>query len=213
MKNRRLNTDKGYINHQKEFFRMNILRDNSDKFDSLRLKIAGYASQQHKNKTVLEIATGHGYQAAALGKVGFSKIVAIDLVPERIKECKRQFPSNKIDFRVADASSLPFKDKFFDASVVSAALHDMPTKVKYEALREMVRVTKNTIVIFEPRTFVNPLYASAYGLAASIVDESLNISEYVADDLGKILTVLGLKIIKDELVWHNSLNIKVCSLH
>ena len=114
-----------------------------------------------------------------------------------------------IKFQVMDAANLSYRDKFFDCSTVSAALHDMPTAVKRKAILELVRVTQNTIVIFEPRTFKNPFIAFIYGIIGEILDESLNFKEYVKDDLSILFQDHNFDMIKDENVWYGILNIKV----
>ena len=213
-KNRKLATEKDYISHQKEFFGAPIVEKinySGDKFHKFRRKIARYAFD-NKGEKALDVATGYGFQANALKKVGFNEVVAIDIVPERIKRCKRLFGNKGIKFHIADASKLPYDDKYFDAVIVSAALHDMPTKVKRKVISELSRVSKNKVIIFEPRTFKNLFLAWFYGSIGSFLDESLNFKEYVKDDLNKILHDNNLKIIKNENVWYNILNIKVCEV-
>jgi len=208
LKNRSLNTANDYARHQKEFFSITFLRNKSDKFHKVRKKVAEYALNG-KNKKALDIATGHGFQAKALMDIGISDVFAIDIVPERIESCKKMDQNKGIKFQVMDAANLSYRDKFFDCSTVSAALHDMPTAVKRKAILEIVRVTQNTIVIFEPRTFKNPFIAFIYGIIGEILDVSLNFKEYVKDDLSILFQDHNFDMIKDENVWYGILNIKV----
>ena len=214
-KNRKLATEDGYIIHQKEFFGAPIvdkINYSGDKFYKFRKKIAKYAFNG-EGKKALDIATGYGFQAKALKDVGFKEVIALDIVPERIKRCEKLYGKEGIAFKVGDATNIFYPDNYFDVVTVSVALHDMPNKVKRKAISEMSRVSKNLVIIFEPRTFSNPLVAWLYGTFGGLLDESLNFKEYVKDDLDKILRDNKLKIIKNENVWHNLLNIKVCKIY
>jgi hypothetical protein len=111
-----------------------------------------------------------------------------------------------------DATRLAFPDKHFDCATISAALHDLPSEIRCQVVSETVRVTKNVIVIFEPRTFRNPVMIWVYGTIGQMLDESLNIKDYVRDDLGELLARNDLRIIKDETVWHRVMNISVCKI-
>ncbi len=210
LKNRKLNTTTEYLKHQKEFFRFTIHNDKSDKFHQIREKIAQYAFNG-KNKKCIDIGTGYGYQAVALKKAGVKKVVGIDIVPERIEHAKK-ISKERITFQVMDAMKLQYPNRYFDCATVSAVLHDMPTDTKRKVIAEIVRVTKDRVVIFEPRTFKNPFIAFIYGTIGSILDESLNFKEYVKDDFEKLLKDNNFEIIKDENVWHNIMNIKVCKV-
>jgi len=211
IKNRRLANDKEYLVHQKEFFKYSLLRDRSDKFESLRKRIADCALEGGNNMA-LDIATGHGSQAKTLKDAGFRKVIAVDLVPERIQYCQEYYKNCGIDFLVMDATKLDFPERYFDAVVVSAALHDMPTRIKEKVISEMARVSKKMVVIFEPRTFKNPIIAAVYGFLGNLADESLNFFEYVKTDLNTSLERNGLRILKDEVVWGGIMNLKVCEV-
>jgi len=211
LKNRNKNNEKEYILHQKEFFKIKLLRDRSDKFHKIRKKVAEYAFNG-KNVRALDICTGHGFQAIALKEVGCDKVIGTDVVPERIEYCKYLFPDSEVDFKIMDARELDFSDNYFDCTTVSAALHDMPTSAKKKVIREMVRVTKNRIVIFEPRIFKIPIFAVTYGLLGEFFDESLNFMEYARDSLDQILKDNHLEVIKNENACYGFMNIKVCEL-
>ncbi len=198
-----------YRDHQKEFFKYQILEDGSDKFYSIRKKVAQYA-YNGTSKNCLDVGTGHGFQAKALQDMGIKQVVGIDLVQERIEYCKRTFATDRINFEVMDATDLSYPDKFFDCSTVCAVLHDMPIVVRRKAIAEIARVTKNKIVIFEPRTLKNPIGAFIYGTLGALLDESLHFKDYVKDDLMKLLNENGLEVLDQEIVWHKIMSITVC---
>jgi hypothetical protein len=209
LKNRSLRTAGGYAKHQREFFALTFRGDRSDKFWSVRTKIAHHALGEGALRA-LDVATGYGFQAVALKRAGFAQVVAIDLVPERIAHCRELFPDEGVDFEVMDCTRIAYPDKHFDSATVSAALHDMPNDVKRAAIAELARVTRHRIVVFEPRTFENRLAAFLYGSLGQLLDESLNFMDYVRDDLASILRASGLEIIEDENAFRGIMNIKVC---
>jgi len=61
---------------------------------------------------VLDVATGPGYVAAAAAERGAS-VVGVDLAPSMLDMARDLHPG--LDFREADAQSLPFEDASFDA--------------------------------------------------------------------------------------------------
>lgn len=221
-KNRKLATDDKYLEHQIEFFsffkgiqsRLG-LQDliGTDKFHKLRPLVAQYAlyGLEGRSHRMLDVATGYGFQAEALKESGVNQVEAIDIVPERIRGAIQLHGHTGINFHLMDAARLRFPDDQFDSTVVSAALHDMPKRIKRSVLEEMIRVTKpeGNIVILEPRTFKNRWIGFILGTVGELLDESLNIREFVMDDLNTILQELDLDIIKDENHCQ-VLNIKLC---
>ena len=203
-----MNDDDKYVLYQREFFRHHVLRDGSDKFYSEREKLAKYAFETGGIRA-LDVGTGHGFQAVALKKVGFKEVVGIDLVSERIEYCKKIHKNSGVRFKTMDAANLNFPDKHFDSTAVSAVLHDIPLKTRVKAISEIVRVTKNTVVIFEPKTFRNLMMKYIYGYLGEFFDESVNFHEYVGQDLDQILNSYGVKVIRKESAWHGVLTITV----
>lgn len=106
----------------------------------------------NKEDTILDIGSGTGQIAEKMSKQA-KKVVCIDI----IKNSKMLEIANKnenIDFKLADARKLPFKDKTFDKVVLSSTLqmiHD-----DYKVLTECRRVMKNNgkIIISVPSDFV-----------------------------------------------------------
>lgn len=94
------------------------------------------------NSKILDVATGTGAQAYALAKRGFD-VIGFDLSKEMLEQAKRKQSNGlKLKFIHGDATKLPFNDNSFDASSISLALHDMPYKIRFLVLKEMIRVTK-----------------------------------------------------------------------
>lgn len=99
-----------------------------------------------KNPRILEIACGTGtftrYLAEALPQ---ASITAVDISPSYVQHAKQRFLSYKnVDFMVANAEDLPFKDESFDAVVSVFLHHELPRKVREQVIVESLRVcTKN----------------------------------------------------------------------
>jgi SAM-dependent methyltransferase len=223
-KNRHLANDERYLEHQIEFFSFSRRVQQklgheclgvSDKFHQLRPIVNEYALAGHNGERLrmLDVATGCGFQARALKDAGVSEVIGIDIVPERVAEARELFARDGLSFREMDAANLSFPNNYFDAAVVSCALHDMPTCIKRRVIAEIVRVTKpqGNVVIFEPRTFRSRPIGFFLGLVGELLDESMNIKEYVMDDLNPVLEEYGLELVVERNVFiFNLLNIKLC---
>ena len=226
LKNRKLATDDGYLQHQLEFFGYSRrLQDRlgrdflapSDKFHQLRPIVNGYAFCGQKNRPLrmLDVATGCGFQAKALKDAGAHHVCAIDVVGERLTDACRAYGRDGIIFTRMDAAMLAFADDYFDAAVISCALHDMPGLTKRRVLAEMARVTRpgGNVVILEPRTFASRPIGFLLGLLGELLDESLNIQEYIMDDLNPVLAECGLSVAEEQNVSAmNALNVKRCQV-
>ena len=210
IKNGRLvGCNKDYKGHQEEFYSHPLTTDKSDKFHKERQRISKLAKSEGRNKSVLEIGTGAGWQALNLEQAGFEQITAIDLVEKRIEFCKTTHPTTKAEFKVMDATNLEYENASFDAVVFSAMLHDIAREPRIKALEEAMRVAGNTIIVFEPRYFSNRLHALAYGIVGEIVDESSSFLDFVNHDLDKVFSENGWMLTSSELAWHKMLCISV----
>lgn len=95
-------------------------------------------------KYVLDVGCGVGKTACYVAKEHGSRVVGVDISEEMIDRAKtrpkRHGVEDKVEFRVADAQSLPFQDALFDAVIgesVNAFIED-----KQKAISEYVRVTR-----------------------------------------------------------------------
>jgi ubiquinone/menaquinone biosynthesis C-methylase UbiE len=97
--------------------------------------------QIDKDKRVLDIACGKGTTSILIAKKFGCKVTGIDISPELIEEAKFLARKSKVqqllEFKVADATSLPFKDNEFDVTIAQAmlVLIDEKSSVIKEALR------------------------------------------------------------------------------
>jgi len=91
---------------------------------------------------VLEVAPGPGFFAIELAKLGDFKITGLD-ISRTFVEIAMENARNagvKIDFRLGNASAMPFADESFDFIYCSAAFKNFSEPVK--ALDEMYRVLR-----------------------------------------------------------------------
>ena len=90
---------------------------------------------------VLEIGCGNGWGTKLIKKYfNPSEIEAVDLDPKMISIAQKNNKDRTINFSVADATTLPFKDKSFDAIFDFGIIHHIPDWEK--CLVELKRVLK-----------------------------------------------------------------------
>lgn len=95
-----------------------------------------------KEKKLLDIATGSGYIAIEMAKLGL-QVTACDLSSQAIKNLekyKRQFNLKNLKLIVCKAEELPFKNQTFDYITANAILEHIPEEQR--AIDEWKRVLK-----------------------------------------------------------------------
>lgn len=90
---------------------------------------------------VLEIAPGPGYFAIALARLGF-RVTGLDISQSFVDIARRNADAAGVDaeFRLGNASAMPFDDASFDATSCQAAFKNFSEPVR--AIAEMYRVLK-----------------------------------------------------------------------
>lgn len=95
------------------------------------------AAGVQQGSRVLDLATGPGYAAAEAAALGAS-VVGVDIAPAMVELARRLHPT--VEFRVAEAEALPFKNDVFDAAVSNFVV---PHLSRHErAVSELVRVLR-----------------------------------------------------------------------
>jgi ubiquinone/menaquinone biosynthesis C-methylase UbiE len=159
--------------------------------------------------TVLDVATGVGYQAAAFAAAGH-RAVGIDYVRDRIRVAAARHGSARLSWAVADASRLPIREDAFGIVSVSLALHDMPVTVIRKALKEFHRVARRRVVVIEPCAPENALLKHLYIWIAMLVDESMLIRDYLFCDLKELLEEARLHLVTWRRCFYGFLAVYVC---
>src|SRR5579859_2318497 len=99
--------------------------------------------KDYEKKTFLDIATGSGYVAIEMAKLGCKKVIAIDLSPEAIKNLetyKKQFKLTNLELIESKAETIPLATESVDYIVANAILEHIPNEQK--AITEWKRVLK-----------------------------------------------------------------------
>jgi len=142
-------------------------------------------------KKVLELGCGTGEYTLRLIKTT-PKIIAIDISFTLIRQAKQKVNST-VNFIVANAENLPFKDNIFDAVVGNAVLHHFNL---YTALQEIKRVLipSGNIAFTEPN-MLNPqnLIVKNINLIKKLVGESPHERAFFRWQISRMLTYYGFK--------------------
>ncbi|HBV01059.1 MAG TPA: hypothetical protein DEF00_01535 [Candidatus Taylorbacteria bacterium] len=94
-------------------------------------------------------------------------LTGVDASDDMLHEARKN--AGDISFQYADASSLPFRDKTFNAVVSILALHHMPCEVKKKAIGEIARVLKKDgrvviLDLFRPNTRLGGFFSFWFNL-------------------------------------------------
>ncbi len=95
----------------------------------------------HKNSDVLEVGCGTGANLELLLKRGCN-IHGIDISPSMLKIAKDKF-GDKAKLLQGDAAHMKqYSDQSFDLVIAMLTLHEMPSSIRINVLKEMKRVMK-----------------------------------------------------------------------
>lgn len=98
-------------------------------------------------ESLLDIGCGTGILYEVLREEGFQgRYIGTDLSEDMLDIGRKRHPG--IDLRRMDAERLDFPDRSFEVTLMRSLLHHVPHPV--EAIREMERVTRQTVVLSEP---------------------------------------------------------------
>ncbi|MDI6640806.1 MAG: methyltransferase domain-containing protein [Elusimicrobiota bacterium] len=164
--------------------------------DYLR-KIPVELSGVNSNSKVIDVCTGTGNLAIEFAKYA-GEVVGVDISPEMLKIA--QSKNSKVRFMLMDATKLQFLDKSFDIASISTALHEMPSHVREKVLKEMIRVTKEKIIVVDYKPPTNPILKSLYTKIISIY-ESKYFLEFTSNNLKDFFYSSGLKIEQEKKVF------------
>lgn len=98
--------------------------------------------KNYKSKTLIDVATGTGYVAIEMAKLGM-KVIATDLTPEAIenlKKYKKKFKLSNLTLKKSLAEKIDLPDNSVDYLVANAILEHIPEEQK--AIEEWKRIVK-----------------------------------------------------------------------
>ena len=97
---------------------------------------------------MLEVGTGRGHMATALAQKGF-KLISIDLDKKAQDVARIHLEAIKRDklvsLKIMNAERLQYKDDYFNQVISVDFIHHAKDPIK--CLKEMIRVTKNKLII------------------------------------------------------------------
>lgn len=173
--------------------------------NNLRHKVASLIPN---DSSVVEIASGTGAQSLLLARTG-RRVVAID-INEVMTSCASKSAKtlnlNNITYHTADGSDLKFiKDKEFDYTTITLALHELPDSLRKQILTEMKRISKHMIIA----DYNTPLPKTISGWGSKHIEMLAGGSHYAGfknymerGGIVSILNEIGLKITSQ----HSALN-------
>jgi ubiquinone/menaquinone biosynthesis C-methylase UbiE len=127
--------------------------------------------------SVLEIAPGPGYFCIELARLGDYRITGLDISQSFVQIARKNAARAglQIDFRLGNASSMPFADATFDFTFCQAAFKNFSKPV--EAIAEMYRVLRpnGVAVILDLRRDASPeeIEREVKGMGLSRLNEAL----------------------------------------
>lgn len=158
------------------------------------------------DSSVLDVCTGTGEQAIAFAE-RTNSVVGIDLSKHMLNVAKGKHGS--VDFIMADATALPFKDYSFEISCISLSLHDMLLHVRRRVLEEMKRVTRRKIVVAD---YYIPKNRYHRWLHVSLISlyESRYFRDFAKRDLKQLLGQHDLRVIKEACGLIDLIKVLLC---
>jgi len=158
-----------------------------------------------KDKYVLDVGCGAGVTPCLLAKRVGCRVAGVDILEGMVKRSReravRAGLSDKVEFRVADAQTLPFEDGIFDAVITESVTVFPPDKQK--AVMEYARVTKpGGYVGLNESTWIKfPPPANLIDWAAK--DLGTNVNPLTADEWAGLLRSAGLKDVSAKVMRIN----------
>jgi ubiquinone/menaquinone biosynthesis C-methylase UbiE len=117
-------------------------RTRRNDMEDFRSEAAAAARRLRSGSHVLEVAPGPGFFSIELAKLGEFRITGLDISQTLVEIAQENARSAgaEVDFRLGNASAMPFADESFDFIYCSAAFKNFSEPVK--ALDEMHRVLR-----------------------------------------------------------------------
>jgi SAM-dependent methyltransferase len=143
---------------------------------------------------LLNVCCGAGLEAEQGAGFGW-KITGVDISLEMLRgaaeRAKRyRFP---LDLVCGDAENLPFADGSFDLAFTRDGLHHLPDPEL--GIREMARVSRRGILLFEPRAGLVRRLAVRLGISSEWEESGNRIHELRERDLEPLLGRLGFRTV------------------
>ncbi len=188
------------------------------------------AVAKHQPKDVLDLATGSGDVAFALGRglPAGTPIVGMDFCRPMLDEAEKKQPEMKraehITFSEGDGLNLPCEDETFDAATISFGLRNMADR--HRCLSELSRVLRPgghlwVLEFSQPRQWMRPFYyfylRNILPFIASVVTGDKSAYDYLCGSIEQFPTHQGIaqemKVAGFEVVEIQRLTGGIVALH
>ncbi|MGE5041738.1 MAG: class I SAM-dependent methyltransferase [Candidatus Levyibacteriota bacterium] len=106
--------------------------------------------KKEKPTSLLEVGCGFGRNLKFLHENNIaSDMTGIDISGEMIRRARKYIHNRKVHLKVGNILNIPFKDTSFDLVFTHGVLMHVPNKDVKEALSEMKRVAKESLMMVE----------------------------------------------------------------
>lgn len=112
------------------------------------LKIKELKHLPIESSSFLDIGCGTGRITRLAHIMGAKRVVWVDISRSMLEYAKKSFKS-EIYYLKIDGHNLPFKNNSFDIVFTSTVLQHNPDKKVIQLLNEMIRISKDKIIVFE----------------------------------------------------------------
>jgi ubiquinone/menaquinone biosynthesis C-methylase UbiE len=144
------------------------------------LGIYAFAAEFVKGKVVLDVACGAGYGSSYLFSKGARAVIGGDITAEAIEAAQKFYGGEGVEFRVLDATRLPFADESFD--VVTS----METIEHLEQYRDYLNECKR--VLKEGGVFVCSTPNKGHGIPEIKEFSPFHVHEFYAEEFKELLS-------------------------
>jgi len=141
---------------------------------------------------ILDVCTGTGAVAHELARAGAS-VTGIDLSEDMLRQARRKRGADTIRFLRMDATQMMFESDAFDAATVSWGLHEMPLEIIRRVLREIHRVAKRQLIVFDYRQPSSRVLAGIYRSILGLYEGPFCM-DFLDIDLSQIAEEEGFKL-------------------
>jgi ubiquinone/menaquinone biosynthesis C-methylase UbiE len=160
-------------------------------------KIVDFISPR-KGEWMLDVCCGTGTLSIMIAeKVGLKgAVVGVDLSHNMIKTAKQKGKNSNVEFVLATAELLPFKENTFNKVLCSLGLHEMTKTGRRNTLKEIQKTLKRNGIlnVCDGNLPKNPFVRFVYKIALKVVEEETAYNLIFKGNLWREIRESGFKI-------------------
>lgn len=142
-----------------------------------------------RGKKLLDVGCEAGYITKQLIDNG-ARVTAIDLIPEPIKQLKKELHGRHATLLVADATRLPFKAAIFDIVLATEVIEHISQLSKFvNGAFKVLKPRGQLLITFPNENLRKKLYpiVSAFGIKAEVEDQ-VTLKNYQTENIIRLFT-------------------------